>query len=273
MIIKKTKGSDLVWKSYDNLGELWFQASISLYDFSAVKTTDEDVAKKLGRILKGAVRMNSEFLNNWNAYKIETYLEFPKHWGLGSSSSLISMIADWADINPFLLHFKVSNGSGYDIACAKADSPIIYELGEESLHFEEVDWKPNFVQKLFFVSLNEKQVSEEAVTYYTKKVKNKKAIAKDVSALTEEVLQVKSFDTFVDLMKQHEALVSKALEIETVQSSKFSDFDGVVKSLGAWGGDFVLAATNLSEKETKAYFASKGFDTVIPYNEMVYYAE
>ena len=39
-----------------------------------------------------------------------------------------------------------------------------------------------------------------------------------------------------------------------------------LKSLGAWGGDFILAA---SETDPTPYFKSKGFDTVIPYDDMI----
>ena len=57
---------------------------------------------------------------------MNTHLEFPRDWGLGSSSTLINNVAQWAQVDPFELHFKVSNGSGYDIACAKRRYPIVY---------------------------------------------------------------------------------------------------------------------------------------------------
>ncbi len=57
---------------------------------------------------------------------MNTHLDFPRDWGLGSSSTLINNVAQWAQVDPFDLHFKVSNGSGYDIACANEDSPIVY---------------------------------------------------------------------------------------------------------------------------------------------------
>ena len=45
----------------------------------------------------------------------------------------------------------------------------------------------------------------------------------------------------------------------------FSDFQGSIKSLGAWGGDFILATGN---KSTKKYFLDKGFKTIIPFNKI-----
>jgi hypothetical protein len=46
----------------------------------------------------------------------------------------------------------------------------------------------------------------------------------------------------------------------------FSDFKGEIKSLGAWGGDFVMV---ISESDPTAYFSEKGFTTVISYDEMI----
>jgi hypothetical protein len=36
--------------------------------------------------------------------------------------------------------------------------------------------------------------------------------------------------------------------------------------LGAWGGDFILAT---SKENPTDYFKSKGFETVIPFDQMV----
>ncbi len=70
-------------------------------------------------------------------------------------------------------------------------------------------------------------------------------------------------------MDQHEQLISSVIGRETVKKLLFPDFDGSIKSLGAWGGDFVLACTYLPASAVQNYFTQKGFETVIPYNEMI----
>lgn len=45
--------------------------------------------------------------------------------------------------------FSVSEGSGYDIACASADSPIIYQLLEDQVHYNEFDLNINFSKICF----------------------------------------------------------------------------------------------------------------------------
>jgi len=42
-----------------------------------------------------------------------------------------------------------------------------------------------------------------------------------------------------------------------------------MKSLGAWGGDFVLATSQASEEETRKYFGQKGFTTVFKLVELM----
>lgn len=270
MVVRNTKSSDLMWKSYNVENELWFSASISLYDFSAVKTNNEEVAKQLGKLLKSAVRLNSEFLNNWNSFKIETYLDFPNNWGLGSSSTLTYLVAEWADVNPFILHFKTFDGSGYDVACAGATGPLTYILKDDALHYEEIDWNPSFTKNMYFVHLNEKQSSKEAIDFYNKNVKKKKTIAKEITKITEEIIKCKTVQSFQNLLMKHETIVSQALGRKTIQQDKFDDFNGVVKSLGAWGGDFALAVSNDAKEKIKSYFTAKGYETIFSYDEMIF---
>lgn len=271
MAVKQTRKSDLYWKSYDKDGEEWFSAQISLYDFSAVKTTDDKKAAYLKKLLKGAVRLNSEFLSKWNGFDVKTNLEFDKEWGLGSSSSLTYMVAQWADVNPLLLNFKCFDGSGYDVACAGADLPITYQIADDTVNYTEVDFIPSYKDKLYFVYLNKKQSSKEAIEHYSKKVKQRKTFVKKQTKITENILACSSLSKFIELIQEHEAVVSEHVGLETVTKQMgFGDFDGGIKSLGAWGGDFILAASSMGEEGVKAYFANKGFATVIPYEEMIF---
>ena len=270
MVTKQTRKSDLYWKSFDTNGEEWFSAQISLMDFSPIKTTDEKLALYIQKLLKGAVRLNSEFLSKWNGFDVKTTLEFSKDWGLGSSSSLTYLVGQWADVNPLLLHFKVSDGSGYDVACAGAELPISYRIEDDTINYTEIEFDPSFKDSLYFVYLNQKQSSKEAVEYYFKKAKQKKTLVKKLSALTESAISCQSLKAFIDIMSEHEALVAEHLALDPVKQKFFSDFEGGIKSLGAWGGDFIMAASDKGPDAVKAYFNNKGYSTVIPYTEMIF---
>ena len=269
MEIKPHRGSDLVWESYDADGELWFEAQISLYDFSAIRTSDDEIAKYIQKLLKGTVRFNTEFLNNWNGFKVINRLDFSRDWGLGSSSTLTSNMASWADINPFHLHFFISNGSGYDIACANAENPVVYQIDGDEINYTEVDFNPKCLDKVYFVHLGQKQSSKEGIIQYAKKAKKRKTVARNITALTEEALKCSSLSSFRKIMEEHERVISTELKVPTVKEDRFKDFNGSIKSLGAWGGDFVMAVSDMSPTEVTSYFKSAGHDVVIPYEEII----
>lgn len=54
--------------------------------------------------------------------------------------------------------------------------------------------------------------------------------------------------------------MSNILEQQTIQEALFEDFKGVIKSLGAWGGDFVLAP---SKEDPTNYFNERGYPIVL----------
>lgn len=268
MHVRESTGSEIVWNSHDLNGEIWFTASIDLLDFEATKTNDESLAQALRQILKAACRLNSDFLSKWKKYRVDTYLEFNRKWGFGSSSTLVSCIAQWADVNPYILLFNTMGGSGYDIACAQAEGPILYQLGENELHIEHVDFDPSFSDKLYFVYLGQKTDSAEARKHYYKHKASANGTLSHISDISVEIQSAKSLKAFEELLTEHERLISQSLQLKTVKEELFSDYWGVVKSLGAWGGDFVLATSNRDQTTTRAYFESKGLDTVFTFDEL-----
>jgi len=269
MTVKPSRGSDLVWHSKDMNGETWFEAQISLLDFTPVKSSDEEKAATIGKLLKNAVRLNSEFLDKWNGFKVETSLQFDQSWGLGSSSTLIYTVAQWAEVNPYLLHFRVSNGSGYDIACAGAEGPIEYRYNDDQLSIAESDFDPKFKDKLFFIYLGNKQNSAEEVNKYFKGSKASKKQIEEISELSEKIALSKSFTKFEEHLNNHEDIIGSILKRDPIKQTSFKDYWGSVKSLGAWGGDFVLATSDQPVKPTMEYFKSKGYTTILPYRELI----
>lgn len=269
MLVRNARGSDLVWEALDENGEVWFDAQISLYDFSAIKTSDQEIATRLQKILKCAVRLNSEFLSTWSGFKVETQLEFPLNWGLGSSSTLISMVADWAYINPFHLHFAVSNGSGYDVACANANGPVSYQIANDEIQYTEFDFSPSFTKNLYFVYLNVKQNTEGEIESNGEKFSKNIKVVDRISEISKTIITNKSFVKFADLLSEHEELIAGVIDKKPVQEERFRNFNGIVKSLGAWGGDFVLVASSEGEDYVKKYFKKNGYNTIAKFDDFV----
>jgi len=269
MIVRNARGSDLIWEALDDNGEVWFESQISLYDFSPVKTSSPEISERLKNLLKSAARLNSEFLSTWSGYNVETQLEFPIDWGAGSSSTLIYLIADWADVNPFHLHFAVSNGSGYDIACAAAEGPVMYQLNDDQITYNEFELNTSFTKNLYLVHLNRKQNSEKDLQQNGHKFEGQAEAIERISEISKQISTNRSFAKFTELITEHEDVIGGILGKKPIQQEKFIGFNGTVKSLGAWGGDFILAATSEGSEYVEDYFKSKGYNTVVPFEDIV----
>ena len=268
LIVKKGSNKEIQWTSFDSDGSIWFEDIISFLDISSERNSEsESVKSTLIAILHEAFILNPDFINLSEGYSVTTELSFPKSWGLGTSSTLINNIAQWLQIDAFALLKNSFGGSGYDIASAQNDTPILYHLEQGKPVVEKVVFNPPFTKDLYFVYLNKKQSSKTAITAYNtnKKANLVKTIALN-DKITFEALKAKGLKSFASAIEKHEADMSNILEMQTVKESLFSDFPGTIKSLGAWGGDFVMA---ILDENPKDYFASKGYNTVIPYDEMI----
>ncbi|PKH67069.1 GHMP kinase [Flavobacterium sp. ALD4] len=268
LIVDQNPNPEIHWKSFDADGQVWFEDSIS---FSEIKIPfvqkTETIKTTLISILHQGYLLNPDFLTNESGYNVTTHLTFPKKWGLGTSSTLINNIAQWLQIDAFTLLNNSFGGSGYDIACAQNDSPILYHLEKEKPIVEKVTFKPDFSNHIYFVYLNRKQSSKTAIAnYLANKASNLNKNIAENNKITLEVLHANTLHSFARAIEKHEAKMSVILETTTVKEALFYDFEGHIKSLGAWGGDFVMV---LSELDPTAYFSSKGFNTIITYDEMI----
>lgn len=274
LIVKKTSGNQLIWRSFDYKNSCWFEAVFSLPNLKLISSTyqskqegsSEIIAETLQGILIEAKKLNTDFLNSSEGASVETKLSFPRDWGLGSSSTLINSIASWARINPYHLLQNAFSGSGYDIACAQHDFPILYQLVQKEPLLKKVDFKPSFSDQLFFVYLNRKQNSREGINRYNERRSKLNNEITRISEISDALLKAKDVNEFSELIKEHEQIISQVIELPTVKDSLFKDFKGTIKSLGAWGGDFILA---IGGEKTQDYFKWKGYQTTVPYSSMV----
>ncbi len=256
----------LSWTSLDENDAVWFEAKFSLPELNLIDLKgDKKVADTLVKILQQAKRSNLNFLNDSQGTHVKTKLYFPRNWGLGSSSTLINNIAQWAEIDAFDLLFKSFGGSGYDIACAQNDQSISYQLEQRNPLIKKVEFNPSFVDQLYFVHLNKKQLSSESIKAYKTVELDLKTI-NEISQISKQMLSAITISDFNALLKQHENVLSSVLKEQAIQQKFFSDFKGQTKSLGAWGGDFILAT---GDATTIDYFKLKGYHTVIPYASMI----
>ena len=268
LIVESTNTETIHWKSYDADGSIWFEEILSFDEITATNSiAPESVKGTLIRILQVANRMNPDLLTNSNGFVITTQLSFPRNWGLGTSSTLINNIAQWFQIDAFELLHQSFGGSGYDIACAQNNTPITYSIVNGSPKVEQLAFKPEFAKNIYFVYLNQKRNSKSAIAeYHSNKTANLLKHIEAINALTNNCIQATDLESFTNVVNQHEILLSTILKTETVKAALFPDFEGTIKSLGAWGGDFVLV---VSKENPSSFFIGKGYETVIPYGEMI----
>lgn len=260
---KQDRKSLIFWEAYHQ-NKLWLKAVIDYKNWKILETNITLSAEFILKTLKNVQMLSESKFKSTDSYYLQTNLQFPADYGLGSSSTLMNNLAEWSAIDPFHLNTISLGGSGYDIAVAKAKSAVLYQNKPE-IHFEKVNFNPKFKNELIFIHLNQKQDSREGINLYKSKIKSQNLVD-EFSNLTRNILLCDELDKFSDLMTMHEQHISDFIEIPTVKSIFFADCAKFVKSLGAWGGDFVMSAKFEGYED---YFWGKGFTTVFEWSDLI----
>lgn len=246
-------------------GKFWLNAIIDYQNGKVVSTNIPESAAFILKVLMKVKELSVFQLKDDSSYSIKTDLQFPANFGLGSSSTLMNNLAQWAEIDAFELNETCLGGSGYDIAVAQEKSAILYQNQPERI-VQKIDFNPSFKNDLIFIHLNQKQNSREGINLYRSKEKSPQLI-EEFSTLTTRVLQVQTLEEFSELMMLHEKKLSEFLGIKTVKEKYFETCPSFVKSLGAWGGDFVMSS-KFSGYEN--YFSGKDFSSVFSFEDLIY---
>lgn len=251
------------------LGKPWFEAEFHPETFDILETTNANTATYLQRIFKAVKQLNPSFLKNKKNYKALSRINFNNIWGLGSSSSLISNISWWANVDPFEVNRMISLGSGYDIACARSNSPIMYSFKDGIPLIENVTFNPLFSENIYFVYLGQKYSTELAIRKFLENAQPPAKTIYEISDLGHAFLNAKKTEEFMQLMQVHEEIIASLISATPIQVQKFSDFKGRIKSLGAWGGDFCMAVSTEGIGYVESYFEQKGLINVLRWNDIV----
>lgn len=258
----------LAWESYEK-GICWFKAKFDTPLFNIKETTDEKIATRLLNWLKAADQLHLGFLNSQKGKKAIVEADFNLSWGLGSSSSLLSNIAWWAEVDPFQLHKLVSKGSGYDVVSARADGPVFFRLDGERYKADRAVFNPEFKGNLYFIYTGRKQDSAKSVEGFKNNSNLSEHEIDRISDLTNQIASAKTLLEFEAYMKEHEEIISGVLKQKRLKEERFADLKGEIKSLGAWGGDFAMMTWHKTKEELQAYLKKKNIDTFLPFDEII----
>lgn len=253
----------IYWNAYHQ-DHLWLETIIDYKTWTIIKTNDQKASEFILKVLKNVHELSTIKFKTNNSYHLKTNLQFPADFGLGSSSTLMSNLAEWADIDAFILNEESLGGSGYDIAVAKEKSAVLYSRFPERA-YHKINFDPIFKDELIFIHLNQKQDTREGISHYKSKPTSTELI-NDYSKLTEKIINSQNLEEFSQLMTIHEQKLSDFLGIPTVKEKYFQNCPSFVKSLGAWGGDFVLAS---KFGDYESYFKKLGFSKIFSWSELI----
>ncbi len=253
----------IFWEAYHQ-NQLWLKAKIDYSNWEILETNDSKASEFILKVLKNVQNLSVTKLKSDTSYHIKTNLQFPSDFGLGSSSTLMNNLAEWANIDAFTLNEISLGGSGYDVAVAKEKSAVLYSRFPERV-YETIDFQPDFRNELIFIHLNQKQDTREGISHYRSKPTSTELI-NEYSKLTKMIVNSQNLEEFSELMTIHEQKLSNFLGTPTVKEKYFQNCPSFVKSLGAWGGDFVLAS---KFGDYQDYFKKQGFANIFSWKKLI----
>lgn len=254
------------WKSYNADGKLWFQDTFSLENIIDSRFKgDQGVASKLIQILRIALNLVGK-RNFSTGFDAVTTLDFDRKSGMGTSSTMISMVARWLGCDPFELQFECFGGSGYDIACAESETAIVYNYQGGLPRTFPITYRPKFTDQLFFIYLNQKQNSRDSIASFDSKNLTVE-LRHSLNEMPKRFLETEDdLQAFEVVIAEHEKIIASLIGATPVKERLFPDYKGAIKSLGGWGGDYVLATGTL---DSMNYFKSKGYNEIYNWDEIV----
>ena len=265
-VTKKTMDS-IVWKSYDYNNNLWFEEIFKLKKNKLTYDGEKNIiSEKLLKLFNHIHKFKD--VSNSLGNQFITKLNFDRNWGLGTSSTFVNNLAKWAEINAYELLYSSFKGSGYDIACCDKNCPITYSNLNNSVSINEIKLNSLFRENVFLIYLGRKQNTQNSIKSYYNKSFNKTKSIQEINKVTDQIIDCQDLYELESLIELHESIISNILSTNPIQKSEFKDYkDGKIKSLGSWGGDFILATTR---NNNLSYFKNKGFNTIFPLSDLVY---
>ena len=265
--VTKCEDKIIQWQSFDEKNDLWFEEKFYLIGSDLkYRSKKNKTSEKILLLFKYLLKTKD--VNDILGNKFLTKLNFKREWGLGTSSTFVNNLAKWAKTDPYKLLFSAFNGSGYDIACCDVKNPILFQKKQNSISIENIIFNPPFIENLYLVHLEKKQNTQTSIINYFNVKSDRKQLIEKINLIAEEIIKSKDLNQFEDLIVEHENIIARATSQEPIHQSVFSAYSqGKIKSLGAWGGDFILVT---SKNNDLSFFKNKGYNTILKLSDLVY---
>lgn len=261
LIIRPYGGSDILWECFEGDSK-WLEILFS-ETLEIVKTSDKEKTLIVQNLLKLILKEKPQLKISGNSFRYE--INFHRKYGFGTSATFISLLSQWSGVDPYILLEKSFGGSGFDVATATATSPVIYQMHERTI--VPVRISETIQPQLLFIYLGKKQHSAREVLSFEKMNTSANQVSQ-MNAIVNNALSCEDIETMESLMEESEKLISKILNAVPVKKMYFEDYPFAIKSLGAWGGDFIMA-TFRDEDTARQYFNKKGCKPVFNYKQLI----
>lgn len=264
------KVDTLYYQALDENELPWFQLEVSLDEMlpsSEISADDKPVAEVFLKLLN---LVADSFFESGKSIRLVTRLEFNRNSGLGSSSTFVALMSQFFGLNPQEVQAQLFGGSGYDVAIAQVQKPLIFWKNEQGAHFRPWKLSSSLTQQWNIVFWGEKVNSRTS----SANVKNTleqlsqdtayKMQLEKILSLTRDAQDIPTLETSLEMMQM---FLSQLLEMDTpYQTLGIKPVSqGLCKWLGAWGGDMLLVNKKILQ-EYSTVFKNK---TVVLWNDWV----
>jgi mevalonate kinase len=262
LTVSSQQHHEIHWTCLDENAACWLDIHFSS-SLEIIQSSDEEKAKIAQRLLQLICEKNPTL--KCAGLNLEFRLNFNRMYGFGTSSTLLSLLSQWSGVDAYYLLEHSFGGSGYDLATALSRQPIVYTMRDKTL--QNVQLSPSISNQLLFIYLGAKQSSANEIANFKNKITTVEHI-NEMNAIVEKAIVCSTIEEWEKLMTASEQLLSTVLAIAPIQQRLFSDYPHSIKSLGAWGGDFIMASTR-NKEEALAYFKNKGYTTIFSFDELI----
>ena len=269
MLVEESGNNNLLEWTVSDIRGKWFQVNLSLPHLEILDSTDIEKGQFLQKALMAARELNADFLASDQGYWVDNQLEFERNWGMGSRASFVANLSQWARMDPFDIHRRISIESGFDIACSLSEKPIIFHRSFEGQSIDKINWVPPCGKHIAFIYLGKKQNSGGSqMNYHNLDFKDKELTR--ISGITDEFWLVSNEIDLISRIWEHEEIMARILQQTPIQDQLFRDFNGAIKSLETWDGGFIMAVGQEKFKNIKEYFQTKGYQTIFSWDDLIY---
>ena len=246
----------MIFEAKDQFGEVWLTTRFSLPNFE-ILDIDKKENIELDRLAGIFQKADPAFWKLGKSLRLETNLQFNRVHGLGSSSTLVTLLSDFMNLDALSVQFDIFGGSGYDVAIAKNRKPLVYWLTETDSNWD-------------FWKLNSELTQNWSIVFYGQKMDSRtslKNVQDALNEIAEDEFYTAQIDHILNLTKSakdvlsleaslemYQKILSQALELSTPYDVLEIEpvAQGLCKWLGAWGGDMILVnKTVLETYQTK----------------------